>query len=71
MADKLYQKGLSPIKLGITIALCLFSIASIFLSMAQGDEIFNIFYCLATIPFAAMPLLLSLMFKWRINTATP
>lgn len=64
-----YQsRGLTTAQLILTIALCVFSLASIGFVVASGGEIFEVFYCLVTIPFVCLPLGFSLLFRWRLNT---
>lgn len=69
MISKLQNRGLSVPQAVLTAILCLFSAASVFYVAAIDGEMFDIFYCLATIPFVSLPLLLSLVFRWKLNNA--
>lgn len=68
MKTKLESYGLSVPQAALTIACCLFSLASVFHVIARNGDLFEIFYCLATIPFVCIPALLCPIFKWRLNS---
>lgn len=67
MKEKLQKHGLTVPQTAATAFLCLFALATIFYAVAKGGEMFDIFYCLATVPFVSMPLLLCVVFKWRLS----
>lgn len=67
MKLKLQSRGLSMSQAVLTGILCLFSLISILYVAMKDGGIFDIFYCLATVPFVCLPLLLSIVFKWRLN----
>ena len=64
---KIIKFGLSKAKLIITALCCLFSLLSIFIVYMNNGKTFDYFYCLATIPFVCLPILLSIIFKWKLN----
>lgn len=68
MKTTLNRFGLSVPQAALTSALCLFSLASVFYVLARNGSRFEIFYCLATIPFVCIPALLCPIFKWRLNS---
>lgn len=64
---KLQNNGLSYPKVALTGALCLTGLLSmIYVAMTSG-ELFSYFYCLATVAFVALPLGLTVIFRWRMN----
>ena len=67
MKEKLNQFGLSVFKVTLTSVLCLTGLLSIIYVALTSNELFGYFYCLATVPFVALPLLLSVIFRWRMN----
>ena len=67
MREKLTRFGLSGFKLALTLALCLAGLLStIYVAMTTG-ELFSYFYCLATVAFVALPLVMSVLFRWKMN----
>lgn len=67
MKNKLQRYGLSVFKVALTLTCCLVGLLStIYVAMTTG-ETFSYFYCLATVAFAALPLVLSVLFRWRMN----
>lgn len=67
MKEKLVNKGLSVFKVSLTAALCIFGLLSMIYVALTNNELFSYFYCLATVPFAALPLVMSILFRWRMN----
>ena len=67
LKEKLDSFGLSVFKVVLTSALCLVGLLSTIYVSQTGNELFSYFYCIATVPFVAMPLLLSVVFRWRMN----
>ena len=68
MKEKLNNYGLSPFKVCLTLALCALGLLStVYVALTTG-ELFSYFYCLATVPFAALPLVTSAFFRWRMNS---
>ena len=67
MKEKIKSLGLSIHQVYITLALCLFGLLStIYVALTTG-ELFSYFYCFATVPFVALPLIMSALFRWRMN----
>ena len=67
MKNKLQRYGLSVFQVTLTLILCLVGLLSmIYVAMTTG-EMFSYFYCLATVAFVALPLVLSVLFRWRMN----
>ena len=61
------QSGLSGFKISLTLVLCLAGLLStIYVAMTTG-ELFSYFYCLATVAFVALPPLMSILFRWKMN----
>ena len=67
MKEKLNNIGLSIHQFYITTALCLFGLLSMIYVALTTGELFSYFYCIATVPFVALPLVMSGIFKWRMN----
>ena len=67
MCEKLNRYGLSVFKVALTSALCLFGLLSMIYVAFTTNEMFSYFYCLATVPFVALPLIMSALFRWRMN----
>ena len=68
MKEKLNTLGLDVFKLTLTVTLCALGLLyMIYVALTTG-ETFSYFYCLATVPFAALPLVTSAFFRWRMNT---
>lgn len=67
METKLQRNGLSVAKLTLTAAICLFGLLSIVYVKFTTNAMFSYFYCLATIPFALLPVALTLCFRWKFN----
>lgn len=59
--------GLSPSKLLITAAMCAVGLLSLIFVRLFDNELYNYFYCLATVGFALLPLGLSVIFRWNMN----
>lgn len=68
MKEKLNDYGLSTFKLVLTLILCLTGALSMIYVAFTTNALFSYFYCLATVVFAALPLLLSVFFRWKMNT---
>ena len=67
MKEKFKQAGLSGFKVSVTLGLCLAGLLStIYVAMTTG-ELFSYFYCLATVAFVALPLIMSVLFRWKMN----
>ena len=67
MCEKLNRFGLSTFKVVLTATLCLFGLLSMIYVAFTTNEMFSYFYCLATVPFVALPLVISVLFRWRMN----
>ena len=67
MKSTLQRNGLSVPKLILTAAICLFGLLSIIYVRCTTNATFSYFYCLATVPFAILPLTLTLLFRWKHN----
>ena len=67
MKEKLEKRGLSVFKISLTSLLALFGLLSTIYVACTTGEMFSYFYCLATVPFVALPLILSVLFRWRMN----
>ena len=67
MKEKLNSLGLSVFKVSLTSILALFGLLSTIYVALTTNELFSYFYCIATIPFVALPLILSVLFRWRMN----
>ena len=63
----LTEKGFSRYQILLAAALCLFSLITMVYKLVTGGVLFDVFYCLATLPFVCLPLILSAIFKWRFN----
>ena len=68
MKTKLQRRGVTGPQALLTLVLCLLSLASIFYVIATDGNTFDIFYCLATVPFVCLPPLLGIVFGWHLNT---
>ena len=68
MKEKLENRGLSVFKVSLTAALCIFGLLSMIYVALTNNELFSYFYCLATVPFVALPLVTSAIFRWRMNS---
>ena len=68
MKEKLNKYGLSVFKVTLTSVLCITGILSVIYVAATTNELFSYFYCLATLFFAALPMALSIIFRWKLNT---
>jgi hypothetical protein len=66
--EKLNSAGLSVFRVVLTFVLCLAGLLSIIYVFLTSNELFSYFYCLATVPFVALPLVLSVLFRWRMNS---
>lgn len=60
--------GLSIFKVCFTAILCLICLLSIIFVAINGGEVFSYFYCIATFFFVALPTVMSIIFKWKMNT---
>lgn len=67
MNQKLNKYGLSMFKVIFTSLLCLISLLSIIYVANTTNELFSYFYCIAIFVFVALPLIMSVMFKWKMN----
>ena len=67
MKEKLEKVGLSVFKVVLTTVLALIGLLSTIYVAVVNNELFSYFYCLATIPFVALPLYLSIRYKWKMN----
>lgn len=67
MNEKLNKYGLSMFKVIFTSLLCLISLLSIIYVANTTNELFSYFYCIAIFVFVALPLIMSVMFKWKMN----
>lgn len=67
MKEKLEERGLSVFKVSLTSLLALLGLLSTIYVACTTGEMFSYFYCLATVPFVALPLILSVLFRWRMN----
>ena len=67
MKEKLRKYGLSVFKVSLTSILALLGLLSTIYVALTTNELFSYFYCIATIPFVALPLILSVLFRWRMN----
>ena len=68
LKEKLNTLELSVFKVTMTSILCLVGILSTIYVALTTNELFSYFYCIATVPFVALPLVLSFLFRWRMNT---
>ena len=67
MKEKLSNYGLSIFKVVLTSVLCLIGLLSMIYVALTTNELFSYFYCIATVFFVALPLILSILFKWKMN----
>jgi hypothetical protein len=67
MKSKLQENGLSLSKLILTAVICVFGLLSLIYVRCTTNATFSYFYCLATVPFALLPLFLSVLFRWKIH----
>lgn len=67
MKEKLNGMGLSPFKVALTSALCLSGLFSIIYVALTDNELYGYFYCVATFAFVALPLVMTLLFRWKMN----
>lgn len=61
------KECLSKAMLLQTALLCLLTLAAMGWVMYKGGELFDYFYCLATLAFVCLPAMMSLVFRWRFN----
>lgn len=59
--------GITTTQFVLTCASIAFSLISIAIVFSNGGGLFDVFYCLATIPFVCLPPLLCIIFKWHLN----
>lgn len=67
MNEKLNNYGLSVFKVTLTIVLAAIGLLSMIFVFFTTNELFSYFYCIATVFFVALPLTLSIIFKWKMN----
>lgn len=67
MKEKLKQSGLSGFQVAVTLVLCLTGLLSTVYVALTSNELFSYFYCLATVAFVALPLIMSILFRWKMN----
>lgn len=67
MKEKLKQSGLSAFQVAVTLVLCLAGLLSTVYVALTSNELFSYFYCLATVVFVALPLIMSILFRWKMN----
>ena len=67
MKEKINGWGLSSFKIIFTLLLCLIGLLSTIYVSLTSNELFSYFYCLATVAFAALPLVMSILFHWKMN----
>ena len=67
MKEKLNSLGLSVFKVVLTSVLCLIGLLSTIYVALTTNELFSYFYCIATIPFVALPLIMTILFRWKMN----
>lgn len=67
MNEKLNNYGLSVFKVTLTIVLAAIGLLSMIFVAFTTNELFSYFYCIATAFFVALPLTLSIIFKWKMN----
>ena len=68
MKEKLNDYGLSVFRVTLSSALALIGLLSMIYVAMTTNATFSYFYCLATVPFVALPPVLSAVFRWRMNT---
>ena len=67
MKLKIQDNGLSVSKLTLTAIFCIFGLLSMIFVRFTTNATFSYFYCLATVPFALLPLVLTILLRWRLN----
>ena len=67
MKEKLNDLGLSVFKVSLTSILCLIGLLSTIYVAFTSNELFSYFYCIATVAFVALPIILMLVFHWKMN----
>ena len=67
MKEKLNGYGLSVFRVALSSVLALVGLLSMIYVALTTNETFSYFYCLATVPFVALPPILSAFFRWRMN----
>lgn len=67
MKEKLKRSGLSGFQVSVTLVLCLAGLLSTVYVALTSNELFSYFYCLATVAFVALPLIMSILFRWKMN----
>ena len=67
VGEKLESLGLSVFKVMLTLILCLAGLLSTIYVALTSNELFSYFYCLATVPFVALPFIMSIFFRWKMN----
>ncbi len=67
MKEKLNDYGLSVFKVALTFILSLAGLLSAVYVALTTNELFSYFYCIATALFVALPLAMSVLFRWRMN----
>ena len=67
MKEKLNGYGLSVFRVALSSVLTLVGLLSMIYVAMTTNETFSYFYCLATVPFVALPPILSAFFRGRMN----
>ena len=67
MKEKLERVGLTPFKVILTSVLAVIGLLSMIYVALTTNELFSYFYCLATAPFVALPLIMCILFRWKMN----
>ena len=67
MNEKLVNFGLTKFKFFLTLTLSLIGLLSTIYVALTSNELFSYFYCFATFAFVALPLGLSVIFRWKMN----
>ena len=62
MKEKLERVGLTPFKVILTSVLAVIGLLSMIYVALTTNELFSYFYCLATAPFVALPLIMCILF---------
>lgn len=67
MNKKINEYGLSTFKVILTSLLCLAGLLSIIYVACTTKELFSYFYCIAISVFVTVPLIISVIFRWKMN----
>jgi hypothetical protein len=68
MKEKINKFGLSTFKICFTGVLCLIGLLSTIYVANTTNKLFSYFYCIATVGFVALPLAMSMIFRWKMNS---